>query len=93
MPDLILKISDLKLIVSKLEELEVQEFRIKHTQGTPSMNCLSFDFNSGESISFMSLFEYDRPEVSIYYDGGGDQFEEYLCEPRALMIYLNEFGE
>lgn len=93
-PDVIMKISDLKLILAKMESLGVSEFKVKASKGIdPEASNLRFHFFSRDFISFVHFRDYEGfGRVSISYCEGPDiqRDNELLDEKRALLAYVDD---
>ncbi len=91
--DLIMKTSDLALLLKKLYELNVQEVRVKTFSDGADFNAIDFDFNSSGCISFFScLGEFGGISNMFLEEPYGD-IEDLLEESRPLQIYINQYGE
>ncbi len=93
-PDVIIKISDLKLILAKMESLGVSEFKVKTSKGDdPEQSNLYFYFFSRDFISFVHYRDYEGfGRVIISYCEGPDiqHDNELLDEKRALLAYVDD---
>lgn len=93
-PNVIMKISDLKLILAKMESLGVSEFKVETSKGAdPEQSNLYFYFFSRDFISFVHFRDYEGfGRVSISYCEGPDfqRDNELLDEKRALLAYVDD---
>lgn len=93
-PDLIMKISDLELVISKMKSLGIQEFKVETSKGaSPETSNLYFYFLSRDFVSFQHFRDYKGfGRVVISYCEGPDiqHDHELLSEKRALIAYIGD---
>ncbi len=91
--DLVMKTSDLALLLKKLHELNVSEVRIETFSDGEDFNAIDFDFNSSGRISFFSCLGEFGGVARMFLKEFYGEVEDLLKESRPLQIYINEYGE
>ncbi len=92
-PDVIMKISDLELIISKMKSLGVQDFRLNMSKGKdPEQSNVFFEFFSNERVSFVHYRDYNGSGIaSITHETQDLSYEnEVLREKRSLLAYIDD---
>lgn len=99
-PDLIMKISDIELIISKMKSLGVTEFKIETSERLSLEKeidnvHIQFKFFSRDYISYFLYRDNCSGFVDITYSIGPDiqEQEDLLKEKRALMKYIDDESE
>lgn len=92
--DLVMRISDLELLVKKLRSLGVSEVRIPQATVRDDFCGIDFDFNSFGQISFFSHQDNAGEAVHMFcIKGRHDAAEDLLQEFRPFKVQINKYGK
>lgn len=85
--DLIMRTSDLELLVKKLRSLKVSEFTVKQSfRDLIDLNVVDFEIDDGKRITFSSAADVPEEYVRMFYEDEDVEtgYEELLEEIRPL---------